>query len=119
MAIKDLTLIQNHLFLCNGGTCKLKGAEESSAAIRAALVNCGVADAVHTTKTLCNGRCKDGPVVISAPGGWWFKEVTSANADKFVQEFIVNGNIPDKHLLYKYGETEVNGVEPEAVPQSC
>jgi hypothetical protein len=35
MAIKDLSKIDKHLFLCNGGSCKLLGAEESTAAIRA------------------------------------------------------------------------------------
>ncbi|MES2425345.1 MAG: (2Fe-2S) ferredoxin domain-containing protein [Bacteroidota bacterium] len=118
MAIKDLTLIKKHLFLCNGGTCKLKGAEESTAAIRASLVEKGLENDVHTTKTLCNGRCKEGPIVISATDGLWFKQMTADVAGQFVREFIVEGNVPDEHRLFAYGESEINSLEPEAQAQN-
>jgi len=110
MAIKDLTTIKTHLFLCNGGSCKLLGAEESTAAIRDALKETGLSEAVHTTKTLCNGRCKDGPVVISQPAGLWFKQVTKEKAVSFVQ-FLVEGRVPHEDVLYRYGRTFINNAD--------
>lgn len=103
MAIKDLTLVKKHLFLCNGGSCKLLGAEESTAAIRSAITECGLSDEIHTTKTLCNGRCKDGPIVIAQPDGIWFKMMGKEKADAFVKEFLVEQQIPKDKVLYKYG----------------
>jgi (2Fe-2S) ferredoxin len=99
MAIKDLVPIQTHLFLCNGGTCKLKGAEESTAAIRQAIADNNLAEQIHTTKTLCNGRCKDGPVVIAQPGGVWFKQMTSDCAAEFTRAYLMAGQIPEAHFL--------------------
>ena len=119
MAIKDLTLVKKHLFLCNGGTCKLKGAEESAAVLRQALIENGLGDSVHTTKTLCNGRCKDGPVVISMPDGTWFKEMTSHYAQEFICKFLIKNITPYDHRLYAYGEENINTVEPECPVQSA
>ncbi|MEO8415441.1 MAG: hypothetical protein ABI472_17405 [Ginsengibacter sp.] len=50
MAIRDLTKIKQHLFLCNGGSCRLLSAEESTLAIRTAVADCGLTDEIHTTK---------------------------------------------------------------------
>lgn len=110
MAIKDLTQIKKHLFLCNGGSCKLLGAEESAVAIRSSIMECLLADEIHTTKTLCNGRCKDGPIVISQPDGLWFKGMVKEKAADFVREFLVMNHIPQDDVLYEYGQQFMNPV---------
>ena len=104
MAIKDLTLVKKHLFLCNGGSCKQLGAEESSAALRQAIADSGLGDEIHTTKTLCNGRCKDGPIVIAQPDGLWFKKMGREDAASFVSGFLVMKTVPQHKLLYQYGQ---------------
>lgn len=112
MAIKDLTQVEKHLFLCNGGTCKQKGAEESTQAIRAAITANGIDANVHTTKTLCNGRCKDGPVVIAQPEGIWFKQITPEAATAFVDSYLLNNTVLEDQRLYQYGEDTIAAVEP-------
>lgn len=107
MAIKDLTVVNKHLFLCNGASCKLLGAEESTIAIRAGIAGCGLSDRVHTTKTLCNGRCKDGPIVIAMPEGVWFKKMDKEKADSFVKEFLVLNKLPSENVLFTYGTDEI------------
>jgi len=117
MAIKDLLPIQKHLFLCNGGTCKLKGAEEGTAIIRQQIIDAGMSSEVHTTKTLCNGRCKDGPVVIAMPEGIWFKQVSPDAAAHFAETYLQQGRLPEKHFLYKYGSGVIFPVEKDAVAE--
>lgn len=107
MAIKDLTEIRAHLFLCNGQSCKLLGAEESTEAIRTAIKEAGLAAEVHTTKTLCNGRCKDGPVVISQPDGLWFRKMTKEKAVSFVQS-LSEGQVLREYVLYRYGRAAIS-----------
>jgi (2Fe-2S) ferredoxin len=107
MAIKDLTVIKKHLFLCNGASCKLSGAEESTAAIRLAIAEHGLSDEIHTTKTLCNGRCKDGPIIIAQPDGIWFKMMVKEKAGDFVKEFLVEQHIPKDKVLYEYGSDTI------------
>lgn len=80
MAIKDMTKVQTHMFLCTGGTCKEKGAEASTKIIRETIKECGLHDRVHMTKTLCNARCYDSPIEIAQPEGLWFKEIARCSA---------------------------------------
>jgi (2Fe-2S) ferredoxin len=111
MAIKDLTKVKMHLFLCNGGSCKLLGAEESTNAIRSAITDCGLADEVHTTKTLCNGRCKDGPIVILQPEGIWFKGMVQEKAEEFVRSYLQASKYSDADILYTYGSITIKPLE--------
>ena len=108
MAIKDLTKIRQHLFLCNGASCKLLGAEESTLAIRTAIFESGLSDEIHTTKTLCNGRCKDGPIVISHPHGLWFKKMVKEEAEGFVKNYLGLQIIPVQKVLYEYGRDVID-----------
>ena len=64
MAIKDLTKVISHLFLCNGSSCKKNDGEHVTNSFREAIADAGLHETVHTTKTLCSGRCDDGPIVI-------------------------------------------------------
>jgi len=116
MAIKNLVDVKKHLFICNGGTCKLNGAEEATAIIRSKIYEAGLTPEIHTTKTLCNGRCKDGPVVISMPEGVWFKQVLPSEAATFVDAYVVNGEMPYDHVLYLYGSDCINAVDTEQAP---
>ena len=108
MAIKDLTKVRTHLFLCNGSTCKSKGAEESTKIIRETIHACGLHDQVHTTKTMCNGRCDDGPVLIVQPEGQWYKEITPEIARDFVMRGIVYDEAVPEKFLYQYHSDTIN-----------
>ena len=107
MAIKDLTLVQKHLFICNGGTCTKNGAEESTQKIRQYIADEGMEAQVHTTKTYCNGRCNDGPVVIAMPENVWFKGITPDFCRKFVQQYVVKNQLPESKVLFDYEEKEI------------
>lgn len=110
MAIKDLTKVNVHLFICNGGSCKQKGADECTGIIRSVLEEFGFSESVFTTRTLCNGRCNDGPIIISQPYGIWFKQITVDKARDFVKCYIVKGEVPLANRLYVYGEESINSV---------
>jgi (2Fe-2S) ferredoxin len=107
MAIKNLTEVRVHLFLCNGGSCCRKGAEDSTRKIREYIADEGLEKVVHTTKTYCNGRCDDGPVVIAMPEGKWFKNITPGNAKRFVKEYLVLQNGCGKLKLFTYGDDTI------------
>lgn len=108
MAIKNLAQVQKHLFICNGNSCKRLGAEESTALIRSTIKEMSYFDDNHTTKTLCNGRCDDAPVVICMPEGKWFKEITPDYAVQFAKSLLTDTAIAEEHQLYVYGEETIN-----------
>jgi (2Fe-2S) ferredoxin len=106
MAIKNLERINLHLFLCNGGTCTRKGAEGSTLAIRQKIAQLGFQDQVHTTKTLCNGRCENGPVVIACPQNHWYEEVTADVGEKLVESLLQKKEPLQEHLFFTYPENQ-------------
>ena len=72
----DVENITTHLFLCHGKSCTKNGADEVTKAIRTTIDVCDLKNKVHTTKTLCNGQCNSGPIVISYPHGNWYGKMT-------------------------------------------
>lgn len=101
MVIRDLTKVKHHLFLCNGDACQAAGSAESTKAIRKAIKDVGLDETVHTTKTLCNGRCHDGPVVMVTPGYVWYKEIKADKALTLVQSHLVENKILTNNLLHE------------------
>lgn len=110
MAIKNLQDIELHLFICNGGSCVKLGAEETTDIIRTTVKKMGFFDAVHTTKTLCNGRCDDAPLVITMPQGKWYKKVYPVSAQEFTTLLLNKKPIPESHSLYTYGDDFAHGI---------
>lgn len=86
MATWNLEGMQTHLLICNGGTCMKKNGEEVTQAIRAEISAHKLDDKIHTTRTKCNGRCKDGCVVIAYPQGNWYNITEIAQAQTLVTD---------------------------------
>ncbi|MBA2613071.1 MAG: NAD(P)H-dependent oxidoreductase subunit E [Bacteroidetes bacterium] len=107
MDIRDLSKIQKHVFFCNGDACTLKGSIETTKSIRAEIKKCGLHKHIHTTKTLCNSRCEDGPVIMVYPDNTWYKEMTPEVAETFVQKHLINNEVFENKLLYKAGSTSI------------
>lgn len=99
MAIKNLQPLRHHLLLCNGGTCKQRGAESVTTHIRAELTAAGLDDTVHTTKTLCNGRCSEGPIVAVMPDNIWYGAMDEMLGSRLVTEHLAPGGAPLRELV--------------------
>ena len=109
MVIRDLSTVKKHLFFCNGDACKVAGAAEMTKVMRQSIKERGLDGVVHTTKTLCNGRCYDGPVIMVMPECVYYKEVQEKDSDIFIDKIIENDTIWTEKLLYKWGDAEVLG----------
>ncbi|MFS1514609.1 (2Fe-2S) ferredoxin domain-containing protein [Chengkuizengella sp. SCS-71B] len=96
MATWNLTNTNQHLFICNGGSCMNDGAEELTQAIRKEISKKSLDQSIHTTRTLCNGRCEDKCVVICYPEGVWYKEMASADAPRFIESIRLGQRLEDK-----------------------
>jgi (2Fe-2S) ferredoxin len=107
MIIRELSTITHHLFFCNGDACTERGAFDSTKAIRNCIKACGLHDTVHTAVTRCNGRCHDGPVVISMPDCTYYQQIKPENATEFVERVLQQGEIWEEKVLYAWGEPAV------------
>lgn len=107
MAIKDLTKCERHLFLCNGSSCAENGAAEVTQTLRDEIRALGLHDRIHTTKTMCNGRCDDGPIVIVQPDGIWYKHVGTKAAKQIAYQHLKNDRPVRELVLYRWGDNEL------------
>ena len=76
------------LFLCNGKSCIRNGAEDVTKAIRDEIRQLNAEHDIHTTKTLCNGKCKEGPIVIVYPDDVWCGGMTEDVGRKLIQTLM-------------------------------
>ena len=102
MAIKDLSPLKTHFFVCNGGSCLAAGADQTILTIRKAIIDEDKSQEIHTTKTLCNGRCEDAPVVIAMPDNLWFRGVTPELGQSLVKGHHNLDSVSSFHVLFKF-----------------
>ena len=108
MTTWNLQGMQKHLLICNGSTCMGAGAEEVTLAIRDEIAKQKLDEQIHTSRTRCNGRCRDKCIVISYPEGNWYS-VPDGN----VGRGIVTDSIADEHRIYTMGQNGLQQVNDQ------
>lgn len=119
MTTWNLNGTNSHVLICNGSSCMRKGGEEVTQAIRDEISHLNLDGLIHTTRTRCNGRCKDACVVIVYPEGTWYKDVTPAIGRKIVQKCMKPEVELQESVLYQYdfekfikvNEQSISGIE--------
>lgn len=102
MTTWNLKGTKHHVLICNGSSCMRKGGEESTQAIRNEIAHLDLDSFIHTTRTRCNGRCKDAPVAIVYPEGTWYKNVTPEVGSNMVRQHLIGGACLQEHVIYQY-----------------
>ncbi|RFU64514.1 (2Fe-2S) ferredoxin domain-containing protein [Peribacillus saganii] len=125
MTTWNLNGTRKHVLICNGSSCMRKGGEEVTQAMRGEITARNLDAVVHTTRTRCNGRCKDAPVVIVYPDGTWYGEVDEMLAKEIVTAHIEQGSQVDELVCYVTKETGMQlqnnrplGISKEKITQA-
>ncbi|MFJ7666183.1 (2Fe-2S) ferredoxin domain-containing protein [Lysinibacillus sp. NPDC097195] len=98
MTTWNLEGMKTHLFICNGSSCMKKEAEEITLAIRDEIEKLSLDKEIHTTRTRCNGRCKDACVVIAYPQGNWYRVPTVEHGRTLVQD-LNHDSLHSEHVF--------------------
>ena len=93
MTTWNLNQMQRHLLICNGATCMGAGAEEVTKQIRDEIRKNRLDEMIHTSRTRCNGRCKDKCVVIDYPKGTWYSVQDEETSCAIVQDTAEESSI--------------------------
>ncbi|OEH93115.1 (2Fe-2S) ferredoxin domain-containing protein [Bacillus solimangrovi] len=100
MTTWNLEEMKHHVLICNGSSCMRKGGEEVTQSIREEITANQLDVQVHTTRTRCNGRCKDACVVIVYPEGTWYEGVTPELGKQIVQEHLIAKQPIERSISY-------------------
>jgi (2Fe-2S) ferredoxin len=102
MTTWNLKGTKHHVLICNGSSCMRKGGEEVTQAIREEIENLELDTMIHTTRTRCNGRCKDACVAIVYPEGTWYKTVSPEMGRDIVRTHLAGGEVLEEAVIYHY-----------------
>jgi NADH-quinone oxidoreductase subunit F len=106
---------KTRICVCGGTGCNAQGSIDLVAALRAATVKYGLADAVEVKVTGCHGFCEKGPVVVVRPENIFYVLVKAADADELVRVTCVEKGVVER-LQYVDPATGERVVHEQDVP---
>ncbi|MCG8310579.1 MAG: (2Fe-2S) ferredoxin domain-containing protein [Cytophagales bacterium] len=98
---KDLTKVNQTIFICNGGSCKKQQAEDLTREIRCELKMAGLHEATHTIKTLCMGQCENAPVMYTEADNAWYKQMSIDRINRMVDHLASGNGDASDNILYR------------------
>jgi len=92
------------LRVCDGTGCRALGSHEVLLALRGALAQAGLAEAIEVVGTGCPGFCECGPLITVYPQRISYQRVRPADVQEIVQKTMLGGEVIER-LLYTDPQT--------------
>ncbi len=81
------------MLVCVNADCADRGSVTLIATLRRLLKDAGRELDIKVTRTLCMGRCGEGPTVAVYPDGIWYRGVQETDARELVDEHLLRDRL--------------------------
>jgi sirohydrochlorin cobaltochelatase len=85
--------LRKHVLVCTNSECAAKGSISLLIMLRRLVKKAGRSRDIRVTKTMCMGRCGEGPAVAVYPDGVWYRSVQAQDAQDLVNEHLLNDRL--------------------------
>lgn len=85
--------LAKHVLVCVNADCADRGSVTLIATLRRLLKDAGRELDIKVTRTLCMGRCGEGPTVAVYPDGIWYRGVQETDAKELVDEHLLRDRL--------------------------
>lgn len=85
--------LAKHVLVCGNADCADRGSIALLSQLRRILKRAGRAREIRVTRTLCMGRCGEGPTVAVYPDGVWYRGVRPEDAQELVDEHLLKDRL--------------------------
>jgi (2Fe-2S) ferredoxin len=85
--------LAKHVLVCTNADCAERGSVPLLGALRRLIKDAGRERDIRVTRTLCMGRCGEGPTVAVYPDGIWYRGVTAADAAELVEQHLLRDRL--------------------------
>lgn len=113
MTTWNLNGTKKHVLICNGSSCMRKEGEEITLAIRDEIKILELEQQIHTSRTKCNGRCKDACVVVVYPEGNWYSATSTEVGRSIIKSYLDLTVDLDNSLIYSFKNEEMRAANTE------
>jgi len=85
--------LSKHVLVCVNADCAARGSVRLLAMLRRLIKRAGRSGDIRVTRTLCMGRCGEGPTVAVYPDGIWYRGVDESDAQELVHEHLLGDHL--------------------------
>jgi len=85
--------LARHVLVCTNADCAERGSVKLLGTLRRLVKAAGRERDIRVTRTLCMGRCGEGPTVAVYPDGIWYRGVADADAAELVEEHLLGDRL--------------------------
>lgn len=85
--------LRKHVLVCTNVECAARGSLPLLSMMRRLVKKAGRSRDIRVTRTLCMGRCGEGPAVAVYPDGVWYRCVQASDAHDLVNEHLLHDRL--------------------------
>jgi sirohydrochlorin cobaltochelatase len=85
--------LAKHVLVCANVDCANRGSVRLIATLRRLIKDAGRERDIRVTRTMCMGRCGEGPTVAVYPDGIWYRGVAESDAEALVEQHLLRDQI--------------------------